>query len=431
MKFNEFILSKGYNAEQYAGLEVTKQATLQSDFLSDISSKLETKANKEELDAINVKISNATTLQDLKKATEEIESLALKVAQITEKGGNGSTRNTFKKIIEEQVKANKGKDLKDTNLEVVVKADILFNIAATAAGGNFPSDDANVDANILFATAIDLGFAQRLSREATILNKLAGATPLMIGEALKVTVPYDQTGAPIRVTEGKAKTTIAVKFKTERKESEKLPIVFYISEEFMNRADYLVAEIQNYMILLLTEVLEQFVFDSTSGVLSYAQTFTTIAGLEIVDANEYDALNAVATTMTNDKFTPDTVVMNTVDVAKMFGAKGTDGHYSLQNGGSIRMVGESSQLIVGNKMLDLIEVDSDIIAAGSFAMCDWTKLRFGLGDFVSKANPYTFMRDNVVENVIEAPFAVMLPSNYDGAVVSDTFANVITDITPA
>ena len=109
MKFNEFILSKGYNAEQYAGLEVTKQATLQSDFLSDISSKLETKANKEELDAINVKISNATTLQDLKKATEEIESLALKVAQITEKGGNGSTRNTFKKIIEEQVKPTKAK----------------------------------------------------------------------------------------------------------------------------------------------------------------------------------------------------------------------------------------------------------------------------------------------------------------------------------
>ena len=41
------------------------------------------------------------------------------------------------------------------------------------------------------------------------------------------------------------------------------------------------------------------------------------------------------------------------------------------------------------------------------------------------------MRDNVVENVIEAPFAVMLPTNYAGAVISDTFANVITDITPA
>ena len=431
MKFNEFILSKGYNAEQYAGLEVTKQAELQSEFLSEVSNKLETKANKNDLDAINAKISKATTQEDLKKATEEIESLALKVAKITENGGSGSTRNTFKKIVEEQVKSNKGKDLKDTSLEVVVKADILFNIAATAAGGNFPSDDANVDANILFATAIDLGFAQRLSREATILNKLSGATPLMVGEALKVTVPYDQTGTPIRVTEAKGKTTIAVKFQTEKKESEKLPIVFYISEEFMNRADYLVAEIQNYMLLLLTEVLEQFVFDATSGVLSYAQTFTTIAGLEITDANEYDALNAVATTMTDAKFMPDTVVMNTVDVAKMFGAKGTDGHYSLANGGSIRMVGETNQLMVGNKMLDLIEVDSDIIAAGTFAMCDWPKLRFGLGDFVSKANPYTFMRDNVVENVIEAPFAVMLPSNYAGAVISDTFANVITDITPA
>ena len=431
MKFNEFILSKGYNAEQYSGLEVTKQAELQSEFLSDVSSRLETKANKNELDAINAKISQATTQEDLKKATEEIESLALKVAKITESNGKGSARRTFKKIVEDQVSANKGKELKDTSLEVVVKADILFNIAVTAAGGNFPSDDANVDANILFATAIDLGFAQRLSREATILNKLAGATPLLVGEALKVTVPYDQTGTPIRVTEGKAKTTVAVKFKTEKKESEKLPIVFYISEEFMNRADYLVAEIQNYMLLLLTEVLEQFVFDSTSGVLSYADTFTTIAGLEIEDANEYDALNAVATTMTNAKFMPDTVVMNTVDVAKMFGAKGSDGHYALANGGSIRLVGETNQLMVGNKMLDLIEVNSDIIAAGSFAMCDWSKLRFGLGDFVSKANPYSFMRDNVVENVIEAPFAVMLPSNYTGAVISDTFANVITDITPA
>ena len=97
MKFNEFILSKGYNAEQYSGLEVTKQAELQSEFLSDVSSRLETKANKNELDAINAKISQATTQEDLKKATEEIESLALKVAKITESNGKGSARRTFKK----------------------------------------------------------------------------------------------------------------------------------------------------------------------------------------------------------------------------------------------------------------------------------------------------------------------------------------------
>ena len=65
-----------------------------------VSNKLETKANKNDLDAINAKISKATTQEDLKKATEEIESLALKVAKITENGGSGSTRNTFKKIVE-------------------------------------------------------------------------------------------------------------------------------------------------------------------------------------------------------------------------------------------------------------------------------------------------------------------------------------------
>lgn len=430
MNIYEFAQTKGISREEFGKLDVEKLGELHSEYLSEVGTKLKDKANKEDLKKIEDAYANAVTKADLKKATEELEELAKKVAGIVDKQ-KGGARKTLRDIVAAQVKENEGKETKDKKLEVVVKADILFNVAATAAGGNFPSDDANLDSNLLFATALDVGFAQRLSREATLFNKVAAsAVPLQIGEALKVTVPYDQTGTPIRVTEAKAKTTVAFKFKQEKKEAEKLPIVFYLSEEFMNRADYLVAEIQNYLFLLLTEVLEELVFDSTSGILSYATTFTTISGLEIEDANEFDALNAVATVMHNDKFMPDTVVMNTVDVAKMFGAKGNDGHYSLANGGSIRLIEGGTRLVIGNKMFDLIEVNGDIIAAGTFAMIDWSKLKFGLGDFISKANPYTFMRDNVVENVIEAPFAVMEPSIYSGCVVSDTFANVISDITP-
>lgn len=431
MDFKSFITKRGYTAESYSELEVTKQAELQTEFLSEVANKLENKATKEELNVIKDEVSKATTKEELKKATDDIEALALKVAGIVEKGGKGGAKRTIKSIINEQIEANKGKDARDRKLEVAIKADILFNLVATAAGGNFPSDDANVDTNILFATALDLGFAQRLSREATILNKVAAsAVPLKIGEALSVEVPYDESGAPVRTTEGKAKPVVAFKFKKEKKEAEKVPVVFYISEEFMNRADYLVSKIQNYIVLLLSEVLEEFVFDSTSGILSYgvAPNATLLGNFSISTPNTFDALNSVASVMVDQKFKPDTIVLNTIDVAQMFSDKGTDGHYNLANGGSVKLIEGTNRLMIGNKTFDLIEVNSDILAVGSFAMIDWSKLEFGLGDMISKTNPYSYMRDNVVENIIEIAFAVMEPSNYSGAVVTDAISDVTTII---
>lgn len=429
MKFKDFITSKGYNSESYADLEVAKQAELQSEFLSEVASKLESKATKEELRGIEDKLSNATTKDELKKATEDVEALALKVAGLTEKGGKGGAKRTIKSIISKQVEENKGKEKKDQSLEVVIKADVLFNLATTAASGTFAnSDEANVDANILMATAFDMGFAQRLYRDATILNKIQGATPLRIGEALKVLVPYDESGAPLTVTEAATKPVGALKYKMEIKESTKIAITFPISEEFMNRVDYLVNELQTYFALLVTEVLEEKVFDATTGVLSYA-TSPTITGFSIATPNNYDALNATSAFMKNLKFKPDTIVMNNIDVASMFSDKGTDGHYSLSNGGSIRLIDGESRIMIGSRVFDLIEVTTDLIAVGTFAMIDWSKLKFGLGNLVSKSDPYTYMRQNVVDNLIEAPFAVMEPSNYSGCVLSDTFANVIADIT--
>lgn len=432
MKFKEFLTSKGITEEAYKALEVSKQAEYHAEYLGTIEAQIQNAATKEEFNAITSKLANVVTKADLEAITNDIKDLGLKVAGITEKGGKGGARRTIKQIIADQVKANEGKDKRDQTLEVVIKADVLFNLATTASSGTFAnSDEANVDSNILMATAFDLGFAQRLAREATILNKIQGAVPLMIGEALKVTVPYSESGAPLTVTEAATKPVGTLKYKQEKKESTKIAITFPISEEFMNRVDYLVTELQNYFVALVTEVLEQKVWDSTAGVLSYATTFTTISGLEYVNPNKYDALAAVAATMVNAKFNPDTIVINVVDEAVMFGTKGTDDHYALANGGSIKLVEGGSRLMIGSRAYDLIVVNGDILAAGTFAVLDWSKFKFGLGNFVSKSDPYTYMRQNVIDNLIEAPFAVMLPSNYAGACVSDAFADVITDITAA
>jgi hypothetical protein len=404
--------------------DVTKLAEQLNKRLDAIEAKAE---DKTEIETLKNKLEGAVSKVDLETINKDIEALALKVNGFSFAGGRDTAKKTLKQAINEAIKANEGKEKKDRNLEIVVKADTIFNLFSVAGNPN-PSDEPNVDGNILFATAFDAGFQARLQREATILAKISGAVPIRIGDALKATIPYAETGKPLTVSEAKTKPNGTVKYKVQKKESTKIAIVFGITEEFMNRADYLMAEIQNHFVSLVSEVLEEEVFGNTTGILSYATPYVNVTGMSTTDATFLDAISAVATTMKLGRYKPDTVVLNSVAIFNMFGDKALDGHYRLANGGSIQLINGGSQLVVGNHTLDLVEVNNDLLDATEFVVCDWSKLKFGLGSFITKSDPYTHMRDNIVDFLIEAPFAVMLPENYPLAVVKSDFATVISEI---
>jgi hypothetical protein len=330
--------------------------------------------------------------------------------------------------ISAQIEKNKALPNAQKQINLVVKADNLFNIAVID-GGAFDEDEANMDSLLLSESAIETGFAADLRRELTILNEMRNAVPLRIGDALKWVEPEDAEGNPLTVKEANEKPIGTVKYRRRSKESTKIAIYFQVTEEFLNRADFLMTLVQTHFRELVTEVLEEVAFGSTDGILSYATAFVAPAGYTVPEPTKLDAISAVAVSMKLNRYRPSHVVLNSADIAMMFAAKGLDGQYQLANGMSVRLIDGGQTLVVGTIQLRIIEVNGELLPTGDFVVIDWSKLKFGLGSARLKSDPYTNMRDNILNFLMEAPFCVARPANYPYAVVEAGFESVISEIT--
>jgi hypothetical protein len=150
----------------------------------------------------------------------------------------------------------------------------------------------------------------------------------------------------------------------------------------------------------------------------------------VVSPNNYDALTAFAAYIESFKYNPTHLIINVVDMANMFTDKGVDGHYTLANGGSIQLVDGGATLIVNGSSIRVIKVDTNIQAVGAVTMFDVSKLRFGLSPQLrTMINPYEYWRENMVGNLLEGAYAVLLPENHPKAVVKGVFATIKTAIT--
>lgn len=381
---------------------------------------------KSEIEAL--KNTENVSKEDFEKLDKDIEDLAKTVKTLTE--GKAENKKTLKKAIQEQIEKNKTLPEAQKQIKMVVKADNLFNIQVID-GGDFNADEANIDNLLLTETAIETGFAQDLRRELTLLSQMRGATPLAIGDALKWIEPTDANTNIAIVKEANQKPVSAVKYARKSKESTKIATYFQVAEEFLNRASFLMVEINTHFRELLTEVLEEVAFDATTGILSYGTAYVNPTGYQIAEATKLDAISAVAVSMKLRKYKPSHVVLNSGDIAMMFADKGDDGQYRLSNGQSVQLIDGGQTLVVGTTRLTIIEVDGDLLDLGDFVVIDWSKLKYGLGSVITKSDPYTNMRDNIVNFLMEAPFCVARPANYPYAVVSTDFATVETAITPA
>lgn len=397
--------------------------------LAGVATKEELTAFKAQLEELNKR--ELVSKEDFDKLDKDIDEMSKALAKLTE--NKAKNKATIKAAINAQIEKNKSLPEAQRQYNIAMKADNLFNIQVID-GGTWDEDEANIDTQLLTESAIETGFAPDLRRELTLLNEMRDATPLRIGDALKWIEPTDANGKPLTVKEANEKPIGTVKYVRKSKESTKIAIYFQVAEEFLNRADFLMTAINTHFRELLTETLEEKAFDATGGILSYGTAYVNPTGYAVPDPNKLDAISAVASSMKALKYKPSHVVLNTADIAMMFGEKGIDGHYSLYNGNSIKLIDGSPMLIVGTTMLKIIEVNDDLIDLGDFAVIDWSKLKYGLGSIRLKSDPYTNMRDNILNFLMEAPFAVARPSNYPYAVVVtdfDTVENAIEEpVTP-
>jgi len=397
--------------------------TLKNELQAKIDKAVEgSKVDKATIDAIETKLANAVKTEQLEEVNKSLLEVAGKIEALKVTNKPTSKKAEFVKQFFDAVKSFDEKQAQNH----VLKADNAFNLFAIA-GTPFANDEANLDAGILTSTSRFLGVEQNQYSDTALLNALASfAQPIEPGEALKVVVPHDENGIPLTVAELKTKPRATVKWKEEKVEATKIAVEWVVSREYQKRTEVMGAFMSEYFNSLMTQELQTTFFTS---VTTAGSSFTAPTGLSIANATDYDALLALASTIVNAKYRPTHVVINTIDMANMFGAKGLDEHYQLQNGQSISLINGGAQMVIGGKVISVIEVDSDILAAGTVSMFDVTKLKLGLGTSVEyNINPYEFFSQNAVVNQLEIAFAVLLPSNHVNAVITDTYENIISAI---
>lgn len=403
---------------------VEQLATEINDKLANSASKTEIEALKNELTSLKEK--DVVSKADFDKLNADIEKIALDLAGMTSKNDSKKAA-TFE--VSKNIKKGGG-SASDYDFAGVIKADVIHNLFVID-GGTFDQDEANADAAILTLTAGTPVLSENQRSSMEFVNTISAiAEPLLIGEALQAAIVADESGEIDDVKEANDKPIVAQKPKIQKVEATTLALVWYETVQFINRMGIFRTFVNRNV---MARYIDKLANKLMSTINTLAATWTLPTGFNLVpDANNYDALTALAAYIESFKYSPTHLIINVVDMANMFTNKGIDGHYTLANGGSIELVNGGTTLIVNGSAIRVIKVDSNIQAVGTVTMFDVNKLRFGLSNQLrTLTNPYEYWRQNIVGNLMEGAYAVLLPENHPNAVVSATFENIIDAITPA
>lgn len=170
-----------------------------------------------------------------------------------------------------------------------------------------------------------------------------------------------------------------------------------------------------------------------------ATAFTPNPALAInTNPNNYDAIGAVLAQLENLGFVPDAIIMNPIAWRNMKQDKNAEGIYTLSNGQSITLVGDSG-LDWGGRVIPFVK--DPTLGVDQFIIGDiYNTVKVGLdrellyfetdGRTDAQAtNAASGLSRNIRTHVLEKFVAVVIPTATAIGLVSDTFTNVKTLIT--
>jgi hypothetical protein len=422
--FKKFLELKNITPESFKAKSVEEQADLQNEYLGSLESEIT--ANKSALNVVKEELKNYSTKEQFTKIDKDIEELSKSVAGITSGKGKEKSIATFE--VSKNIKKN-GHSPSDYDFSGVIKADVIHNLFVID-GGEFDEDEANADAAIITITAGSPRISPRQNSNLEFVNTVSAiAEPLLIGEALQAAIVDSETGTIDDVKEGNTKPVVAQKPKIQKVEATVLALVWYETIQYINRMGVFRTFVNNNVMM---RYIDRLANKLMARINTLAATWSLPTGFNLVPSpNNYDVLTALAARIESFKYSPTHLIINVVDMANMFTNKGLDGHYTLSNGGSVQLVDGGTTLIINGSAIRVIKVDSNIQAVGTVTMFDVSKLRFGLSPQLrTMINPYEYWRENIVGNLMEGAYAVLLPENHPQAVVKGSFATIITALTP-
>lgn len=355
MKFKDFLDKKGVTKEAFDAMEVKAQAQLHSEYLGELASNIENKADKTELTNITEQLKNVATDEALKQAVKQITDLEEKVNEWKDANTSKESKTALVKELSENKEMIKDIARGVSAKEIVIKAD---------------TTRASVANN---AQALDLTDVGQLAHRKLSLYDIFPKVRVSSSNNNGTIRYYDWdedtiARAAAAVAEGGTFPESTATFKKGSITIEKIGDTLPVTEEFFEDEEMFASELELFLDTNVQLVIDNQLCngDGTSntltGLYSSINAYTPVAS-GITDANIYDLIIKVAediTTTGGSKYNPDTIIARRSVINQMKLKKDGENNYILPP-----FVSADGRNIDGMQV-----IESNIAPANTLVVCD-------------------------------------------------------------
>lgn len=359
-------------------------------------------------------------IADVKALTDGFDELQLKMKA----NGGKKEEKSFAEKVQDTLK-EKEQDLAALKTQKGA-AGVSFDVKAAAT-----VTTANYSGGTVGLTTWDPSFAL-VPRRTPFLRQLVTVRPLST-QYVAWAEQANRDGGAGNTAEGAAKTQADFDIVEANKKVEKITAYTKVSKEALSDIAFLNSEINNDLVSLINLKLDTDLFGGSGtspvikGINTYATTFSVAAtGLAnaIDNANEFDVLRAAMWQVENAYFTPNYILLNPIDVAKIDMLKSTTNEYLAAPFGSQYMF----KMFYGVPV-----IANNAVTAGNFLVGDFTKSNLGMREDVNIQIGYE--NDDFTKNLItilaEVRAVHYIKSNHTAAFVKGVFSTAKTALETA
>jgi len=368
-----------------------------------------------------------TALQPIKEALEKEktrnEELAGKVIALETKGGGATTKGEFVEFIERDER----KDFDPAKSKTARMDSFTFKAAALMTTANvIPNVTGGF--NQLFGNYIDTTIHAAPKPDNFILS-LVNVTTQPGTESIWYVQRKNEEGDAAFIGEGDAKPLADAEWIESKSPIKEVAIFWKMSNRLMMHAPAVVENFRRHVEELVDQKIDDGVLEGAgtgnllTGIATVASPFVVPTALAnyYADANIYDVINAVATSVRLANFKGDiTVVLNTVWEAQMKGIKDAEGRYLVPP-----FVSPDGRVVSGYRVIFSNKMPADMILAGELK-----RFNVVFSEDVKYFEGYENddFRKNLSSFKLEAFLGTYFPNNYAGAIIYDEIATILTSI---
>ena len=360
--------------------------------------------------------------EEFKRLTKGLEEATLRLAALSEKGGNATEeKGSLVKFVERDSLKQNLKNKKQGMEQMAVKAAALMTTANVkpVTGGAFSA---------LFGNYID-PLIHHAPKADNFILPLITVRPAAGTENIWYTDRINEEGDAEFIGEGDLKPLIDAEWQQQKADVKEVAVRWKMSNRLIMHAPSVVSDFRTHSDELIDNKIDDGVLvgdgqgNNLEGIATLAGAF--VCPTELADyypkANIYDAIMAVSTAVRLGNFKGQiTCVLNTVWEAKMIGIKDDNNNYIMpafvspsgKTVGSVNVVFSnrmpSEKILCGDLRKFTAVIAEDVMYYEGWENDDFSK--------------------NLSSRKLEAFMGTYIPQSYAGSIIFDDISTVLTDI---